>query len=82
MKPHNRLAEVMAELDAERRRDPKEVRKAKPKRRDARVSFLLQQGGRIVELVVDVDPEEPPARTGWSPAVKTDVGWFSCQIVR
>lgn len=74
MKPHNRLAEVMAELDAERRREPK--------RRDARVSFLLQQGGRIVELVVDVDPEEPPARTGWSPAVKTDVGWFSCQIVQ
>lgn len=74
MQFNNRLAEVMAELDAERRREPKQ--------REARVSFLLEQGGRIVELIVDVTPEKPPARAGEMPPVRTDVGWFDVRIVQ
>jgi len=87
VKSSNRLAAVMAELDAERRPEPeKPARKAKPKRkaepRRVTISYLLETNGRIVDFEVHVSTEEPKPAPGWSGPMLTPVGWFMTRIVQ
>ena len=88
MRPTNRLAAIMADLDAVKARKAKPTNaprppKPRPGTPPVRVSFLLQLGRRIEDMEIHISPEKPnlDPTAGWFPPFKTAVGWISARLV-
>jgi len=83
MEPTNRLADVMAALDAERAKKTAKPRKVREKKPPApvSVSFVLSNGAHASYFHVRVSADKPDLdpKDGWLMA-KTAAGWIAGRI--